>query len=209
MQSRLRKVCLEVERKFSRLRIYPLVADGGSPPFSSLQCFGSKTFCDMYFDKQNLLSQSGIWVRQRDGKWQSKVRQAGDFNDSQFQETQDLAEISRHVELVTKISAPHSEAFGLSQIARIITHREMWKADNQFNIVLDRTDFGHIVGEVEIEALVSVRSDEEAKKHCDSMDREIVTFMQRYSWAFDCSPAVGKLTAYFANQKSRSTNGKK
>lgn len=201
MQTRSREIYLEVERKFPCLQVYPLAADSGDPPFSSLQHLGFKTFCDTYFDEQGLLSQAGTWVRQRDGQWQSKVQQAGDANDSQFRETQDLEEIRDQVELVTKKSAAPSEAFGLSQIAKFVTHREMWKADDRFNIVLDRTDFGHVVGEVELEATISIQSDDEAKKHGDIMNAEVVAFMQRYSWAFASNSATGKLTAYFEHQK--------
>ncbi|KAJ9654439.1 hypothetical protein H2198_006519 [Neophaeococcomyces mojaviensis] len=199
----LRQVLLEVERKFSRLRVYPLTINGGNPTFHSLKYLGTQTFCDTYFDHRSLLAHAGTWVRQRDGQWQSKIRQAGDYNNSQFREIQNVDEIGHQVHLITKKSQPSSKAFGLTQTAKITTHREAWKADDRFKIVLDHTDFGHVVGEVELEASVTIQSDEEAKKYCGLMDSEITSFMQRYCWAFDPNPAIGKLTAYFARRQSQ------
>lgn len=207
---RLRQTVLEVERKFARLRVHPLTAHAGTPAFRDLEYLGTKTFRDVYFDDRNVLSSSGSWVRQRDGKWETKIAQAGDYNDSQFREIYDLHEIRDHVQSITGKSNSASEAFGLVEIADITTHREAWKADGRFKIVLDRTDFDHTVGEVELEVSVEVGSDEEVRQQCSTMDSEIVKFMQRYQWAFDTGPAVGKLTAYFARrsfllQRSTST----
>jgi len=199
---RVHQITLEVERKFSRLRVYPLSATGGYPGFQTLLYLGNKTFCDTYFDDRKLLSSSGTWVRQRNGSWESKIRQDGNYNNSQFREIQNLDEIRRHVHSITKISQPASNAFGLTKTAEIITHREAWKADDRFKIVLDRTDFGHMVGEVELEAKVTMSSEEERRRLGNLLDSEIASFMQRYSWAFDPGPAVGKLTAYFARQRA-------
>lgn len=193
---------LEVERKFSRLRVDRLTIDGGNPPFSSLQFLGHRTFRDVYYDRHGSLATAGTWLRQRDGRWQSKIRQAGDYINSQFRELEDVEGIRRHVHSITNILAPPEHAFGMSQIAQLTTYRSTWQADNRFKIVLDRTDFGHVVGEVELEAQVLVRNAEEARHQCHLMDVELQRFMQRYNWAFDSGPAIGKLTAYFAQQRS-------
>lgn len=201
LKSHLIKSTLEVERKFSRLRVDRLTIDGGQPPFSSLHYLGHRTFHDVYYDQHGKLAAAGTWLRQRDGRWQSKIRQAGDYINSQFREIEDIEDIRRHVHSITHISAPPEHTFGLSPMAQLTTHRSTWQADGRFKIVLDRTDFGHVVGEVELEAQVLVHRAEDARHQCRVMDGELQRFMQRYSWAFDSSPAVGKLTAYFAQQR--------
>jgi thiamine-triphosphatase len=198
--SSARQIVLEVERKFSGLRVHPLRKNAGSPAFRQLEHLGAKSFRDVYFDYEQLLSKSGTWVRQRDGRWESKIRQAGDYNNSQFREVQDVDEIGRHVRQITHHTQVSSKDFGLTKIAELTTHREMWRADDRFKIVLDRTDFGHVVGEVELETEVAWQSESESRRLCAWMDSEIECFMQRYYWAFNSSPAVGKLTAYFARQ---------
>ena len=60
--------------------------------------------------------------------------------------------------------------------------------DRKFSVVLDVTDFGHEVGEVEVMA-------EEA--HADKAHGEIETFLKRYPWFFDTRGPRGKWTAYF------------
>ena len=60
--------------------------------------------------------------------------------------------------------------------------------DRAFNIVLDVTDFGHEVGEVE----VMVEEAGAEKAHGD-----IEGFLKRYPWFFDRGSPKGKLTAYF------------
>jgi thiamine-triphosphatase len=71
-------------------------------------------------------------------------------------------------------------------------------------------DFGHEVGEVELQVEVGGggggEMDGDGKMHVgeeekvalmDEMDRRIEAFMKRYSWAWEEGEAVGKLTAYF------------
>jgi len=195
MTSRVQCVVFEVERKFAKLRVHPFTIDGGNPSFHSLTYLGRHSFRDIYYDKNDVLSSAGTWVRLRNGVWQSKIRQAGDYNNSQFHESTDVVEIQRQVDSIIKQSAPASENFGLPVTADLITHRETWKANDRFKIVLDRTDFGHTVGEVELEE--SVPADVNTKLHGAKMDADVVAFMKTYQWAFDTSPAVGKLTAYF------------
>lgn len=52
--------------------------------------------------------------------------------------------------------------------------------------MLDQTDFGHSVGEVELEA------EDAEKAHLD-----IDAFLARYSWFCQPGPVEGKLSAYF------------
>ena len=76
--------------------------------------------------------------------------------------------------------------FGLDAIADFETHRRTFLADGRFTVVLDVTDFGHRVGEVELMA-------EDAER----AHREIGAFLEKYAWFFDTSRPQGKLTAYF------------
>lgn len=196
----LRKVVLEVERKFSKLSIFPLNTHAGVPPFKSLAYLGTKTFRDIYYDRDSKLSKAGTWVRQRDDIWEGKMKQAGDYNRSQFREVQDHELIRKQVALLTGISGPASLAFGLRQTADLANQRQSWLADDKFKIVLDQNDFDHTVGEVELETVIDGNQVERSQEICKQMDQDIDAFIQKYSWAFDTSPAIGKLTAYFAQQ---------
>lgn len=189
-----------------------LKANSGSPAFGSLEYLGQSTFTDTYFDDPvSTLSTQGVWVRQRGTGWQAKIRQGGDYNNSQFEELSCPDEIGRMIKSynIEYSRLESDKSFGLKSMARFTTIREAWKADKKFNIVLDRTDFGHAVGEVELEEVVEEISNDEnealwaAKRQgmTTQMDRQIETFMQDYSWAFPVGKPVGKLSAYFASKK--------
>lgn len=185
---------LEVEKKFSKLRVYPLIINGGTPPFNSLTHLGIHSFRDIYYDRNNMLFSAGVWIRLRNGVWQSKAGREANVNESQFYESTDVLKIQRQIESITKTTAaPASEDFGLDVLADFTTEREMWKANGRFNIVLDRMNFGYTVGEVELEESLLAGTD--AKLLGARMDADVVQFMQTYHWAFDTSPVVDKLTA--------------
>ena len=82
--------------------------------------------------------------------------------------------------------------FGFNPIAAFMTERATLvakeKGGREFSVVLDVTDFGHEVGEVEVMA-------EEAG--AEKAHREIERFLKRYPWFFDTRSPKGKLTAYF------------
>jgi thiamine-triphosphatase len=193
---------LEVERKFSSLAVYPLTTNGGHPPFRTLKPLGERTLRDIYYDHSHLLSSSGIWVRQRDGGWQAKIKKGGDYNESRFEETSNINDIAKHVRDLTGFVQPESAFFGLLPTATVTTYRESWKADDKFKIVLDRTDFGHVVGEVELEEAVDHKDRCQINKIMAKMDHEIAQFMRQYAWAFTRGTPVGKLSAYFARNSS-------
>lgn len=191
---------LEVERKFANLIHYPLRADCGRPPFLSLQSLGRQDFRDVYFDLEGRLSRAGTWLRQRNGKWQSKIRRGGNYTNSRFEESSDLDTISAHVRTLTGLDKDVAQSFGLSRIASLTTFRESWKADDEFKIVLDRTDFGHVVGEVELEMDVTVQNEQAITEVMERMDAKVAEFLQHYSWAFSEDQPIGKLSAYFARK---------
>lgn len=68
---------------------------------------------------------------------------------------------------------------------------------------MDTTDFGHIVGEVELTRTLQYangkygeQAEEEEKKLKEKMDQEIKAFMQSYPQAFPAGRPLGKLSAY-------------
>ena len=187
-----RRGCVEVERKFRYEAVFVnrLKANSGSPAFRSLEYLGQSTFTDTYFDDPvSTLSTQGVWIRRRGGTgWQAKIRQGGDYTNSQFQELSCPDDIGRLIKSYNiqsyspKLSSSSSSStttgggssegwsegwsdrdktfFGLKSMAEFTTIREAWRANKKFKIVLDKTDFGHAVGEVELELEVEEEEEE-------------------------------------------------
>jgi len=116
---------------------------------------------------------------------------------SQFEEVSHPDIISAHVKSLTGLDQGKSEAFGISRFASLTTWRETWIADKEFKIVLDQTDFGHTVGEAELETQAALSDKDEAPKLMLAMDNKIAKFIQCYTWAFSDGKPTGKLSAYF------------
>lgn len=200
-----RRSVVEVERKF---RCDPGSTDRfntnrGEPAFRVLEYLGRRSFEDIYYDRNEILSSHGVWVRQRSGRWQAKVRLGGDYTNSQFRELSKPHEIAQMIRKYNLDADSPSNDFGLQKSAQYTTIRETWKADNRFEIVLDTTDFGHSVGEVELQQETETSGDGELpvavrQAVAKEMDHQIEAFMQQYSWAFSPGKPVGKLSAYFA-----------
>ncbi|PGH00168.1 hypothetical protein AJ80_09221 [Polytolypa hystricis UAMH7299] len=218
---RLRQSVIEAERKFhfDKSLLERFRANNGNPPFFRLEYLGKKTFEDIYFDQNELLCSNGIWVRKRNGNWQAKLRQKGGggeggeggFTNAQYEELEGKDRIldmirGRRLNVNNDNNAdPNCERLGLQLFARYTTYREAWKLDEKFEVVLDTTDFGHSVGEVELVETIEVEDDDEqaatARKRAvaSDMDGKIEAFMRQYSWAFGKKKKpVGKLTAYFS-----------
>jgi thiamine-triphosphatase len=85
---------------------------------------------------------------------------------------------------------------GLDILVQLVTTREVYVADEQFTVVLDRTDFGHSVGEVELEAA-------DAEKAHGDIDK----FLKRYAWFCEMGAVEGKLKAYFRLQGGEKKGG--
>ncbi|RYO83097.1 hypothetical protein DL764_009503 [Monosporascus ibericus] len=193
---------LEVERKFRSLAVPKLSGHGGTPPFQSLQPLGSQKIYDVYYDRSNVLSTAGLWVRNRNGQWEAKMRKGGNFANSMFEELSDTHAILSAVRQLTGLPAKEAESFGLEPIATLLTNRMSWLANEEFRIVLDEMDFGHTVGEVELQRHVELTGttasiEEQKGRVMQEMDRNIALFMERYSWAFSPGDPKGKLSAYF------------
>lgn len=200
---RLPKACvLEVERKFRSLAVPKLTRYGGLPHFKSLQSLPVEVIHDSYYDKSGLLSKSGAWVRKRNGIWEAKLKKGGNFLNSKFEELSGIENISAYIKHTTGIDDSESRNFGLEPIAVFTTTREAWIADEEFHIVRDMMDFGHEVGEVELQkALVGVDggepTEQQKQDEMQLMDERIAAFMKTYAWAITPGRPTGKVTAYF------------
>jgi len=201
----MRQRLLEVERKFCSNGPSAFFANSGPPPFRKLSFHGRQQIQDKYFDHGELLRNKGIYVRQRNESWEAKVKKGGDYINSQFEETTSESKIAEYAHKVAgvqgKIYAQNN--FGLNVVAQLNTTRLSWTADEKFQIVLDTTDFGHEVGEVELQMLVTLKDGSKNDvNHRAEMDSEIVKFMKQYAWAFPPGKPKGKLTAYFEMQEN-------
>lgn len=200
-----RRSVVEVERKFrcDSGSIDRFNTNCGEPAFRGLKYLGRRTFEDVYYDRNETLSSHGVWVRRRNGRWQAKVRQGGDYTNSQFGELSEPQEIAQMIRKCNLEAGSPSKDFGLQKSAQYTTTRETWKADDKFEIVLDTTDFGHSVGEVELQQVTETSGDGELplaarQAMAKEMDCQIEAFMRQYSWAFPSGKPVGKLSAYYA-----------
>ncbi|KAI4116512.1 MAG: hypothetical protein LQ341_007688, partial [Variospora aurantia] len=190
------KRLLEVESKFlfNPSLVPTLLANRGTPPFKRLESLGTHKFTDTYFDSQDTLSKNGIWLRQRTAPninnnssaaaasiLEAKVRISGDFARSTFDEITDPHTIAGLIRPHLPHFSAEKQHRGLEVLAEFTTTRQGFRADGKFAVVLDRTDFGHSVGEVELMA------EDEAVAH-----REIEEFMEGYRWFFGKGEGKGK-----------------
>jgi len=211
--SLIRQCIVEVERKFkptadfiSRLRQnacpahHPFDRTVQVLPFQTLVGPATHNFEDTYYDADHVLSTRGIWVRCRGGDWQAKIRHGGNFINSSFQELSGREAVTTMIQKYFPKAQLHaSGASGISEIARFTTYREAWRANDKFDIVIDRTDFGHVVGEVELTQELEGESgqaleDGEKERTSKKLDCEIEEFMRYHAWAFPTEEPVGKLS---------------
>ncbi len=195
-------VLLEVEQKFywTGANFIWLQRNLGRPPFKSMANTKGETFQDTYYDSRQRLSSSGLWVRKREYpgsvslgmpygtvKWEAKqMKHGGSRLRSTFEETKDPNKILNMVHKIVPGYLGSCNNFGLDELCRFKTSRYSFLADNKFTVVLDNTDFGHQVGEVELLA-----------EDADKAHRDIDAFLMKYAWFFDTTKPKGKLTAYF------------
>lgn len=167
--------------------------------------------------------------------WELKVRQSGTHAPSIFEEIRDESRIwsivQEHLPFAGSVSdvggTPYENPFqfwdndvssfmshfmvpGLDPTAQFKTKRRTWIAQEHdevehYKIMIDETDFGHRVGEVEItttagpsdQTLTGTPTDRDATLR-ETQER-LDGFMNRYAWAFPArgEQVVGKLGAYF------------
>ena len=216
---------LEVERKFRRLTLPTLTAipfhnnttttthlskpEYTRRAFQSILPLPTRQIHDIYYDPpRRTLGAAGAWIRKRNGAWEAKVRRGGDFVNSRFEELKGARAVWACVERIIPerdsggvgVAAGEERLdFGLERVAKFVTTREAWVVDGEFTVVRDRMDFGHEVGEVELQVEWVEGGEGLAGKEVamEEMDRRIEGFMKRYWWAWEEGEAVGKLTAYF------------
>ena len=201
---------LEVEHKFAwtQAKLKLLHLGTGQPPFKKLTDINIETLRDTYYDKNNKLSSTGLWLRKRKHiasphhklplrgtlmpgaiSWQAKQgKKHNSYLRSTFEETEDMSQILGMVRAHFPKCPGHKENFGLDVVADFETFRHTFLANDYFTIVLDDSNFDHQVGEVELLA----RPEDVAKAHA-----EIDDFVKEYTWFFDTTNPKGKLTAYF------------
>ncbi len=207
--SRILRAILEVERKFCSLAVEDLVANTGQPAFKNVDVLAQRTIHDVYYDDPSRsLINAGIWVRRRNGVWEAKVKKGGDFTNSMFEELSGPDLVRRCVQEVIGKEANENNFFGLDAIATLSTVRQSWLADGEFKIVFDAMNFGHTVGEVELQedfhfsAAANASKEDQIREKMAEMDERIEVFMKRYYWAFRLGVPKGKLTAYFELQEA-------
>jgi thiamine-triphosphatase len=155
----------------------------------------------------------GIYVRLRNGKWEAKARQAGGFVNSQFAEYKGFEDVDALVQEAFGGRIEGQFLYSLHRIAEFSTRREKWDIAG-FEVVVDETDFGHTVGEVELCEWVERQPEESDENHKRNiramgmmMDMRIEPFMKEHRQVFPPLPSgthpkpVGKLSAYFAWKK--------
>lgn len=188
---------LEVEQKFvfCLSRLSKFRANQGTPPFRQLKFLGVRCFEDVYYDWFGKLSAKGLWIRKRDYEWQAKQSVQGTFTRSTFAESNDPVEIRDMIRKHLPGCDKAEDDFGLRVLCRFKTSRENYLVDGKFNVALDKTNFDHPVGEVELMA------EDAARAHKDIED-----FMKEYKWFFGNEKPKGKLTAYFEKYGMPSTD---
>ncbi|KAH8803477.1 CYTH-like domain-containing protein [Xylogone sp. PMI_703] len=198
---------LEVERKFlpTPAAVSYLRSNGGGSGFKEYQDLGRQTTQDTYYDRKGFLFSKGVYIRRRNGYWEAKIRSGGNFINSAFKEVDGNDAVK---DVIGKHITISSDSFSIEEVlepcAEFVTERESWMLDGRFKVDIDETDFGHIVGEVELtETLERVSSEHDGKgekeesRLKEEMDQDIETFMQSYPRAFPPGRPLGKLSAYF------------
>lgn len=190
-------VLFEVEQKFNwTIAKSNLLRQGFAPrgyPLLQTKHFKFRVFEDTYYDTNDTLWTNGLWVRKRESssgffKWEAKQLQTGSsFLRSTYDESDDTHQILKMVEAIRPQSPGAYLNFGLNEFCRFKTFRHSFVANDHYTVVLDRTDFGHRVGEVEVMA------EDADKAHAD-----IDKLFKQHDWFFDTqTKPKGKLTAYF------------
>lgn len=204
---------LEVERKFlvTPVAVSYLRSNRGGSRFKKHESLGKQTTQDTYYDRNGLLFSKGVYIRRRNGHWEAKIRTGGDFINSAFTEVDGNNAVKEVIEQSLTVSADGlSIEEMLEPCAEFVTERESWIMDGKFKVDVDTTDFGHIVGEVELTGTLRYANgehgeeeEEREKKLKQEMDQDIKAFMQSYPEAFPAGRPLGKLSAYFHRLSGR------
>lgn len=220
------RIALEIERKFTPTSsaLALLRANAGTPPFTKLAYLGQHTLNDTYFDKDGIFLRQGIYVRLRNSSWEVKVTNHGANNQAEnlgkegceaFTEYTNLVAICRLVRgtlqsikcgaqlAQEEARTGHDEddciLDELNPIAKIHAKRDEWDIDG-FRVVIDETQWGYCIGEVELTRTVS---EDERVTAAKDMDEDIMAFMEEHPDVFSGGKErpMGKLSAYWRWEK--------
>ena len=201
---------LEIERKFRPHSIdFPPRHGSFDTPFTNIVFKSTTRFRDVYYDVKQHLDKAGIWVRERDGKWECKTAR-GESKDGErtarFEETTDYDEIRKIVKQALGSDAEvncEKESFGLEVLADIDTVRRTWLVNGKFTVVVDVTQWGYMVGEVELtEEIIEDQEKMETLAHkMAMMEERLDNFMEKHLWAFPDRKVMSKLDACLEQQK--------
>lgn len=150
---------------------------------------GEKKFVDRYYDTPSYdLTSKDIWLRSRGQKYELKIPildQEQNKTD-QYRELEDDGDISNFLQLPAEGKLEEQlTKNGYSPFCAIETTRKTF-TDNKFTIVLDLTDFGYNIAEVEL-----LINDE---KQASLATQEIYDFAQNLG--LPLSPVRGKVIEY-------------
>lgn len=179
--------------------------------------------------KQDIWLRARISYRECNDKprtsWQAKIRRGGTYTNSAFEEVEGSQAVQHVVQqFISDVKIPmesvldkmkldkdivggarstaSSSILGLDTVARFVTHRQRWRLDNDFEVCVDETDFGHVVGEVELVQELEHHNQKELEIQREEakgrLEANIQNFLDKYAWAFPKQEAVGKLASYFA-----------
>jgi len=197
---------LEVERKFlvTPAAVTYLRSNGGGSRFKRYESLGKQTTHDTYYDQNNVLFLRGVYIRRRNGHWEAKIRTGGDLINSAFTEIDGTNAVKEIIEQNLPITADGRNIEDiLDPCADFVTERESWIIEGSYKVDVDTTDFGHIVGEVELTRILQDADEEEEAGLTEKMDQDIKAFMQSCPQAFPTGRPVGKLSAYFDQMSHR------
>jgi len=149
---------IEIERKFIVPDNYHerLTAHG----FQIQQEF-DEVLMDKYYDThEHALINEDHWLRQRNGDWELKYPVGLDGHNqgsTLYHETTCIEEIMTRLRPILKVEEGSTtnlqtllEKTYLKSFAQLETKRKCYSRDDKVNIVIDATDWGHSVGEIEI-----------------------------------------------------------
>nr|ACO14570.1 Thiamine-triphosphatase [Caligus clemensi] len=177
---------IEVERKFTVPECFEALLDKHG--FKNMSGFEQdEEICDTYYDSQGFdLMIEDYWLRSRNGDWELKypvgVHPTGS---TLYHETSDVHEISAKLQILVPKknngSKRNSMIFNnigdficnqiLHKFAELITRRKHYQKDN-VSIVVDETNWGYKVGEIEMVVKDKLEVPEASKK-IDAIARQL------------------------------------
>ena len=140
---------IEVEVKI------PIDTKGPEALIATADFIGEHNISDTYYDTKDFsLTTKDIWLRRRNIAFELKLpvhtKELKNREADQYHELTTETDIRRELQLSPRASLSEDlQTVGYQPFASFTTIRQAYKKD-QFNIVIDRTDFGYVIAEVEL-----------------------------------------------------------